>query len=49
VLGQLPGDTEHVEQTPCKDVGVVLEETGEHEFLFGVEVGPDGDFLRCVG
>jgi hypothetical protein len=21
----------------------------KHEFLFGVEVGPDDDFLGCVG
>jgi hypothetical protein len=48
VLSQFPGDTEHVRQTPCKDVGVVPEETGEREILFGVEVGPDGDFLGCV-
>jgi hypothetical protein len=49
VLCQLPGDTRHVGWAPCEDVGVVLEETGEREFLFGVEVGPDGDFLGCVG
>jgi hypothetical protein len=48
VLNQLPGDTEHVGRTPCEDVGVVPEETGEHKFLFGVEVGPDGDFLGRV-
>jgi hypothetical protein len=33
---------------PCKDVGVVPEETGEREFLFGVEVGPYDDFFGCV-
>jgi hypothetical protein len=47
VLSQLPGDTGHVGRTPCKDVSVVLEETSEREFLFGVEVSPDGDFLGC--
>jgi hypothetical protein len=49
VLNQLLGDTGHVRRTPCKYVNVVSEETGEREFLFGVEVGPDGDFLGCVG
>jgi hypothetical protein len=32
-----------------EDVSVVPEETSEHEFLFGVEVGPDDDILGCVG
>jgi hypothetical protein len=49
VLRQLPRDTGHVERAPCEDVSIVPEETGEREFLFGVEVGPDDDFLRCVG
>jgi hypothetical protein len=49
VLSQLPGDTGHVRRDPYKDVGVVPEETGEREFLFGVEVGPNDDFLGCVG
>jgi hypothetical protein len=49
VLNQLPGDSEHVRRAPCKYVGIVQEETGEREFLFRVEVGPDGDFLGCVG
>jgi hypothetical protein len=49
VLGQPPGDTEHVEQAPCEDISVVPEEAGEREFLFGVEVGPDDDFLGYVG
>jgi hypothetical protein len=49
VLSQLPGDTGHVGRAPCEDIGVVPEETGECKFLFGVEVGPDDDFLRCVG
>jgi hypothetical protein len=49
VLSQLPRDSRHVGRTPCEDVGVVPEEAGEREFLFGVEVGPDGDFLGCVG
>jgi hypothetical protein len=49
VLSQLRGDTGHVVWAPCEDVGIVPEETGEREFLFGVEVGPDDDFLGCVG
>jgi hypothetical protein len=49
VLSQLPRDFRHVGRTPCEDVGVVPEEAGEREFLFGVEVGPDNDFLGCVG
>jgi hypothetical protein len=49
VLSQLPGDTGHVGQAPCEDVSVVPGETGEREFLCGVEVGPDDDFLGCVG
>jgi hypothetical protein len=36
-------------RAPCEDVSVVPEEAGEREFLFGVEVGPDDDFLGCVG
>jgi hypothetical protein len=49
VLSQLLGDARHIGWTPCEDVGVVHEEVGEREFLFGVEVGPDDDFLGCVG
>jgi hypothetical protein len=49
VLNQLPGDARHVGWTPCEDVSVVPEEAGECEFRFGVEVGPDDDFLGCVG
>jgi hypothetical protein len=49
VLNQLPGDTGHVGRAPCKDVSVVPEETGEREFLFGVEVVPNDDFLGRVG
>jgi hypothetical protein len=49
VLRQPPWDTEHVGWTPGEDVSVLPGETGEHEFLFGVEVGPDDDFLGCVG
>jgi hypothetical protein len=49
VLSQLPRDTRHVKWASCKNVSVVLEKTGEREFLFGVEVGPDGDFLGCMG
>jgi hypothetical protein len=48
VLSQLPGDSRHVGWTPCEDVSVVPEEACEREFLFGVEVGPDDDFLGCV-
>jgi hypothetical protein len=44
VLSQLPGDT-----TPYEDVSIVPKKTSVHEFLFGVEVGPDDDFLGCVG
>jgi hypothetical protein len=49
VLSQLPGDSRHVGRAPCEDVGIVPEEAGESEFLFGVEVGPDDDFFGCVG
>jgi hypothetical protein len=48
MLNQLPGDSRHIRWTPCEDVGVILEEAGEREFLFGVEVGPDDDFLGRV-
>jgi hypothetical protein len=49
VLSQLPGDPGHVGWTPREDVSVVPEEAGEREFLFGIEVGPDDNFLGCVG
>jgi hypothetical protein len=49
VLSQLSGDIGHVGRAPCEDVSVVPEETGECEFLFGVEVNPDDDFLGCIG
>jgi hypothetical protein len=49
VLSQLPGDTRYIRWTPREDVSVVPEEAGEHEFLFGVEIGPDDNFLGCVG
>jgi hypothetical protein len=49
VLSQLPGDSRHIRWTPCEDVSIVPEDAGEREFLFGVEVGPDDDFLGCVG
>jgi hypothetical protein len=49
MLNQLPGDARHIGWTPCEDVGVVPDEVGEREFLFGVEGGPDDDFLGCVG
>jgi hypothetical protein len=48
-LSQFPGDTRHIGWTPCEDISVVAEETGEREFLFGVKVSPDDDFLGCVG
>jgi hypothetical protein len=49
VLSQLPRDTRHIRWTPCENVSVVPKEAGECEFLFGVEVGPDDNFLGCVG
>jgi hypothetical protein len=49
VLSQLPEDTRPIGWEPCEDIGVVPKETGEREFLFGVEVSPDDDFLGCVG
>jgi hypothetical protein len=49
VLSQLPGDNRHIGWTPCENVSVVPEEAGEYEFLFGVEVGPDDNFIGCVG
>jgi hypothetical protein len=49
VLIQLPRDTGHVGWALGEDFRVVPEETGEREFLLRVEVGPDGDFLGCVG
>jgi hypothetical protein len=49
VLSQLPGDTRHIRWTLCEDVSVVPEEAGEREFLFGVEVSLDDNFLGCVG
>jgi hypothetical protein len=49
VLSQSPGDTRHIGWTPCEDISVVPEETGERKFLFAVDVGPDDDFLGCVG
>jgi hypothetical protein len=49
VLSQLLRDSRHIGWTPCEEVSVVPEETGEREFLFRVEVGPDDDFLGCVG
>jgi hypothetical protein len=49
VLSQLPRDTGHVGWSLCEDDCVVPEETGECEFLFGIVVSPNGDFLGCVG
>jgi hypothetical protein len=49
MLSQLSRDPRHIGWTPCENVSVVSEETGEREFLFGVEVGPDENFLGCVG
>jgi hypothetical protein len=48
VLSQLPRDTGHVERAPCEGVSFVPVETGEREFLFGVEVGPDENILGCI-
>jgi hypothetical protein len=48
VLSQLLGGTGHVGRAPCEDASIVPEETGERKFLFGVEVGPDNDFLACI-
>jgi hypothetical protein len=48
VLSQLPRDTRHIGWSPCENVSVIPEETSEREFLFGVEVGPDDNFLGCV-
>jgi hypothetical protein len=45
VLRRLPWDSRHIKWTPCEDVSVVPEEASEREFLFGVDVGPDDDFL----
>ena len=41
VLSLLPWYAWHVGGLPCEDVPVGAEEGGEHEFLCGVEVGPD--------
>jgi hypothetical protein len=48
VLSQPPWDTGHIRGTPCEVVSVIPEETGEHEFLFGVEIGPNDNFLGRV-
>jgi hypothetical protein len=32
--------TRHIRYLLCKDVTVILEEIGEHEFLFRVQVSP---------
>jgi hypothetical protein len=48
VLSQLPGDTGHVRRAPCEDVSLVHEKTGEREFLFRVEVGPNDNFFGCI-
>jgi hypothetical protein len=49
ILNQLPRDSRHIGRTPCEDVSVFPEEASEREFLLGVEVVPDEDFLGCVG
>jgi hypothetical protein len=49
MLSELLRDTGHIRWAPCKDVGIVPEETSEREFLLGVEVGPDGDLFGRVG
>jgi hypothetical protein len=48
VLRQLSGDTRHIRWTPCETVSVAPMETRECEFLLGVEVSLDDDFLGCV-
>jgi hypothetical protein len=37
MLNQFPRDSWHVSRLPCKDVLIFLEETDEHEFLFGMQ------------
>ena len=49
VLGVLPRDSRHVLWRPCKDVLILTEEVDELAFLFGAEVGTDGDALLGVG
>jgi hypothetical protein len=41
VLSQLPWNTWHIQWGPCEYVSIVLEETGEREFLFLPEVVAD--------
>ena len=48
VLSLLPRYAWHVRGLPCEDVPVGVEERGEHEFLCGVEVGPDQGSLVGV-
>jgi hypothetical protein len=49
VLNKLPSDTRHIGWTRCEDISVVPKEASERDFLFGVEVGPDDDYLGCTG
>jgi hypothetical protein len=49
MLSHLPGDTWHVGRAPCEDFSIVPEETGEREFLFGVELVPMTTSLDASG
>jgi hypothetical protein len=49
VLSQLPRNTWHIRWSPCEYVSIVLEETGEREFLFLPEVVADDHRLGWVG
>jgi hypothetical protein len=49
VLSQLPWNTRHIRWGSCEYVSVVLEETGEREFLFLPEVVIDDHHLGWVG
>jgi hypothetical protein len=38
MLNQFPRNSRHVSRLPCKDVPIFLEEFGEREFLFGIQI-----------
>jgi hypothetical protein len=48
VLGDIPRYARHVQETPCKNLGVCAEKVDEHCFLFGVELGADPDLLGGI-
>jgi hypothetical protein len=48
VLGDIPRYARHVRGTPRKNFGICAEKVDEHDFLFGVELGADPDFLAGV-